>query len=317
MYHVKPYYESGGKVDFPNIMYAVRHYHEPSPSNVQGHDFSSLDPVSALEARQESILARLGQLQQTLTRLKAQYAVTTTTTVTAAPPQKQAASASFSVRQTSIAALKSPLASSSGIHDMVINADPNAPPLSLFVLFEMLKQRYSVLATSYVHSSVSDVNPRLTEMVVCGSQTARGNHQVALSLVWKKVENGPELMVSPAKQSVITGEVNIARYINRLISPGFDTTDIVKATTADEWLDMADLQLINGNSKQRNATTKSLNTKLKKSDWVVGDEFSLVDAVLFSALAQSDQISSAPENVQKWMKRCTALPVFASVMTLL
>ena len=94
------------------------------------------------------------------------------------------------------------------------------------------------------------------------------------------VENGPELMVSPAKQSVITGEVNIARYINRLISPGFDTTDIVKATTADEWLDMADLQLINGNSKQRNATTKSLNTKLKKSDWVVGDEFSLVTTCL-------------------------------------
>lgn len=74
----------------------------------------------------------------------------------------------------------------SGIHDIVINADPSKPPLSLFVLFELIKQKFSVLATSYVHSSVTGVDPRLVEMIKNGSQVTRGSHQLALSVVWKK-----------------------------------------------------------------------------------------------------------------------------------
>jgi len=70
----------------------------------------------------------------------------------------------------------------------VINADPSCPPLSLFVLLEMLKQRFSVLATSYVHSSVKDVDPRFCYAITSGSQVTRGNHQIAVSVVWKKGE---------------------------------------------------------------------------------------------------------------------------------
>lgn len=131
------------------------------------------------------------------------------------------------------------------------------------------------------------------------------------------MENGPELMVSPAKQSVVTGEVNIARYINRLLSPAFDTEDIVMATTADEWLDTADLQIFNGNSKQRNSALKSLNNRLKKNIWLVGDQFSLVDAVMWSALHQSNLATSAPENVQIWLNTCSNMPTFKSVLSLL
>ena len=130
------------------------------------------------------------------------------------------------------------------------------------------------------------------------------------------VENGPELMVSPAKQSVVTGEVNIARYINRLLSPAFDSEDITAATTADEWLDTADLHIFNGNSKQRNAAVKNINNRLKKSDWLVGESFSLVDTVLWSALNQTELSKGAPENVLKWMKICSNLPLFSSAMSL-
>ena len=122
--------------------------------------------------------------------------------------------------------------------------------------------------------------------------------------------DGPELMVSPAKQSVITGEVNIARYLNRLLSPGYDTDDIIMATTTDEWLDNTELQLLNGNSKQRNALIKSLNSTLKKSEWVGGDGFSFLDAVLWSAVHGAGFAQSAGENVQKWIQRCATLAVF-------
>lgn len=130
------------------------------------------------------------------------------------------------------------------------------------------------------------------------------------------VENGPELMVSPAKQSVICGEVNIARYINRLLSPAFDTADITMATTADEWLDTADLQIFNGNSKQRNAAVKSINNRLKKNDWLVGSEFSVVDAIVWSALNQTELSKGAPENVQTWLNTCSNMPLFTSTLSL-
>ena len=123
-------------------------------------------------------------------------------------------------------------------------------------------------------------------------------------------------MISPVKQSVISGEVNIARYINRLLNPSFDTEDIVMATTADEWLDTVDTQIFNGNSKQKAAALKSLNVRLKKNDWITGSEFSLVDIVMWSALHQSQQASGAPENVQKWMKACANVPVFSNALTL-
>lgn len=131
------------------------------------------------------------------------------------------------------------------------------------------------------------------------------------------MENGPELMVSPARQSCVTGEVNIARYINRLLSPAFDTDDIVMATTADEWLDTADLQILNGNSKQRNAALKSLNNRLKKNDWLVGDQFSVVDAVTWSALHQTELAKSAAESVQKWISACNGMPGFSAALSLL
>ncbi|XP_052772597.1 aminoacyl tRNA synthase complex-interacting multifunctional protein 2-like [Mya arenaria] len=257
MFTVKPFYEPQRKVELPDVMYKVKNFHEETSSN--SADISSMDPVLALEMRQEKILTRLGELRQTLDQLKSRYAVTDTTP----PPSKpgKATKVAAAVKSTSAVAIKSPIGK--GIHDIVIYADPARPPLALFVLFEMLKQKYTVLATSYTHSSLTGIDLRFSDVIRSGSQVTRGNHQLALSVVWKKVENGPELMVSPAKQSVITGEVNIARYLNRLISPDFDTSDITMATMADEWLDNTDLQLMNGNSKQRNAFVKNLNNTLK------------------------------------------------------
>ena len=74
----------------------------------------------------------------------------------------------------------------SGIHDIVVSADPEKPPLSLFILHELIKKQYKVLGTSYVHSSVISMDPRLTGAVLNGSQVTRGSHQIALSLIWKK-----------------------------------------------------------------------------------------------------------------------------------
>ena len=74
----------------------------------------------------------------------------------------------------------------SSIHDIVVSADPEKPPLSVFILYELMKKQFKVLGTSYLHSSVISMDPRLKEAVLAGSQVTRGNHQLALSLIWKK-----------------------------------------------------------------------------------------------------------------------------------
>lgn len=267
-----------------------------------------LDPVEALERRQEKILSKLADLRKTLDELTGRYG-----SVPIVSETKVAKSSSVSVKQGSIV-VESPL--SAGIHDIVINADPSSPPLSVFVLSEMLKQKFKVLATSYVHSSVKDVDRKLCDAFRNGSSVMRGQLQIALSVVWKKVEDGPELIVSPSKQTVITGEVNIVRYINRILNPSFDKEDIVMATSFDEWLDIAENQLLNGNSKQKTSALKSLNNTLKKNDWLVGSELSLADVVMWSALHQSQQVHGAPENVNKWMKACSNSPLFQSALTI-
>lgn len=320
MYQVKPFYDPNARVNLPSNMYTVKSLYESSNGTTAkfqvlaqprvSADGSTLDHVEELEMRQEKILAKLADLRRTLDELTEKYG--------ARPAVVDAGvtkTLSSEVKQVPSAKVGSPFGS--GIHDIVINADPSSPPLSLFVAFEMLKQTYKVLATSYVHSSVKDLDRRLCDIVRNGSQVTRGDHQIALSLVWKQVDDGPELVVSPSKQFIIQGEVNIIRYINRIMNPSFDSEDILLATTFDDWLDIAEKQLLNGNSKQRTAAVKSLNNRLKKNEFLIGLEMSLADVVMWSALHQSQEADGAPDNVQKWMLRCNSNTVFRSVLAVL
>ena len=123
-------------------------------------------------------------------------------------------------------------------------------------------------------------------------------------------------MISPTKQTAVTGEVNIARYINRVINPDCEA-DIVMATQVDEWLDIAQIQIINGNTKEKAAALRNLNSRLGKNDWLVGSSLSLVDIVTWSALQQTNQAGSAPANVKKWLKVCSEIELFRTAMSLL
>ena len=123
-------------------------------------------------------------------------------------------------------------------------------------------------------------------------------------------------MISPTKQTAVTGEVNIARYINRVINPNCEA-DIIMATQVDEWLDIAHIQIINGNTKEKAAALRNLNSRLGKNDWLVGSSLSLADIVTWSALQQTNQASSAPANVKKWLKKCDEEEMFRTVKSLL
>ena len=130
------------------------------------------------------------------------------------------------------------------------------------------------------------------------------------------VENGPVLMISPTKQTAVRGEVNVARYINRVISPFFET-DIILATQIDEWLDIAHIQILNGNLKEKAAALRNLNSRLGKNEWLAGSSLSLADIVTWSALQQTKQADSAPANVKKWLKTCSESALFKTAVAVL
>ena len=123
-------------------------------------------------------------------------------------------------------------------------------------------------------------------------------------------------MISPTKQTAVRGEVNVARYINRVISPSFET-DIILATQIDEWLDIAHIQILNGNLKEKAAALRNLNSRLGKNEWLAGSSLSLADIVTWSALQQTKQADSAPANVKKWLKTCSESALFKTAVAVL
>ena len=107
----------------------------------------------------------------------------------------------------------------------------------------------------------------------------------------------------------------MARYLGRLLTPPYDSSDIVTATMADEWLDIAELQMVRGSKKEKMAVVKSMNTKLGRNDWLVGSAMSLVDIVMWSILHQSGVVDEVPANVKRWMKACTGSPMFSEALS--
>ncbi|OWF46474.1 uncharacterized protein LOC110455700 [Mizuhopecten yessoensis] len=271
---------------------------EENRSKVRTASTGEDNSIVALDNKQTAILQRLGELRGVLDQLNNKYGGATTTS-----PSK----------------MSSTMVLPSGVvHDIVINADPENPPAIVFVLFTLLRERCRVYGSSLVHSSVNNVPDQLRNLFSeQDNNCPRGNHQVALTIIWKKVENGPTLIVSPHKQTAIQGEANIARYIMRLINQDYDNSDVVATTQVDDWLDSAQQQLHRGNTKEKAAAVKSLNARLGRNDWLVGSEISLADMVMWAALFQTNQMSNAPTNVKKWLASCDKNSVFKFAKTVL
>ena len=74
------------------------------------------------------------------------------------------------------------------VSDVVINASPTSPPLSVFILYQMLVQQQRVLMHSFVHSSVRNMPvPDVNAAFNCpvAPVADRSHFQIALSIIWK------------------------------------------------------------------------------------------------------------------------------------
>lgn len=72
------------------------------------------------------------------------------------------------------------------LKDIVINANPASPPLSLLVLHQLLCDHYRVLSTVHTHSALKSVPENLLKCF--GEQTRkqpRHEYQLGFTLIWK------------------------------------------------------------------------------------------------------------------------------------
>jgi len=264
----------------------------------------SNEELKELERRQEAILKKLGFLSKEVEVLSKTNQGTRKGYTTG--------SAGLSSNQK----CTNNLLNKNVIQDYVICADPSAPPLSVLVLSRMLSEQYLILHASHIHSSVSHVPSKLLKAFSSQSdKLARQAYQMAITLIWKKLSHGPSLMVTPNKQSVIEGEVCIARYLARHMNPSYEA-DVQTASEIDAWLDLAQV-VSKGGKKEAAAILKNLNTKLGQSVWLVGNRLSLADVIMWSVLQRSKEASKASNNVQKWIMNCNNHSAFQVALSVL
>ncbi|KAJ0058008.1 hypothetical protein NL108_007204, partial [Boleophthalmus pectinirostris] len=184
MYQVKPVCGGHIEVDLPTCMYKLPNIHTQDGNSSNGE----LDPaVKALEARQDEIMRKLYELKAAVEGLAK-------TVTTPDADLDLTVSSSLSSQSPTDTTFQSPadlellLGKDLGaLRDIVINANPAEPPLTLFVLHGLLCQRYRVLSSVHVHSSVSSVPPQLLSCLGPrhADSYARQLFQLGFTLIWK------------------------------------------------------------------------------------------------------------------------------------
>ncbi|XP_004268981.1 aminoacyl tRNA synthase complex-interacting multifunctional protein 2 isoform X1 [Orcinus orca] len=317
MYQVKPYHEGSGslRVELPTCMYRLPNVHGriASPAPAASHVQEESDPsLQALESRQDDILKRLYELKAAVDGLSKMIQTPDADLDVSNIIQADEPAA----LSTSALDLNSVLGKDYGaLKDIVINANPASPPLSLLVLHRLLCDHYKVLSTVHTHSAVKSVPANLLKCF--GEQTRqqpRHEYQLGFTLIWKDVPK-TQMKFSVQTMCPIEGEGNIARFLFSLFG---QKQDAVNLTLIDSWVDIAIFQLKEGSSKEKAAVFRSMNSALGKSPWLVGNELTVADVVLWSVLRQTGSCSgTAPANVQKWMRACENLAPFHMALELL
>ncbi|KAF5891809.1 aminoacyl tRNA synthase complex-interacting multifunctional 2-like isoform X2, partial [Clarias magur] len=139
--------------------------------------------VAALEARQDEIMRKLYELKAAVDGL-AKIASTPDADMDVTTLSQTTTVSVF----TGTADLDALLGKDQGaLRDIVINANPASPPLSLLVLHGLLCQRYRILSSVHVHSSVSSVPPQLLSCLGPRHTESyeRQRFQLGFTLIWK------------------------------------------------------------------------------------------------------------------------------------
>ncbi|KAK7079317.1 prolyl-tRNA synthetase associated domain-containing protein 1-like [Halocaridina rubra] len=317
MYHLPKQVATPAVVNLPTSMYKMQPLNKfasadlaPSYYGATCRTLSNQEnhvDLVELERRQEAVLLRLETLKLHLDKLQSNKVYTNNVTSTGAVPAIGAAAQSSPVKTGTV-------------HDLVISASPDKPPYSLVLLRKLLREAgFPVYCANHLHSSVKEVSSMQRSLFNDNPEGDRSNHSVAFTIHWKDVPV-PCLMVNPLRQTIISGEANIVRYISRLFPLAsvynYEASGtFASITETDILLDMLESQILNGKNKEKQGSLRRLNERLGKQPWLKGGNCSIVDIMAWSAVKQIGLDSGAPANIAKWLKAVSTLAGIDSDMS--
>jgi len=275
MYKQPPVLDLNIDVKLPTCMYTY--------PKVFTADNDACDLVG-LQHRQESIIQQLQHLVHQIDDLRSQLKQPTTRAAAQVKP----------------ATIPPRLTFKEGtVLDIVISCNPDRPCLSLLPLAQLLQSTARVSTAQHRHSSV--IHNNIPQMFThFTNHVNRADSNICLTLVWKQVGD-VEFMVDPIHDRALLGETTLARYITNYLADIGLTNDPITDTHMDHMIDSLTTTLISGNGNEKAKVARHLNSVLSPGQWILGDRFSLVDIVVWSALSNANLNISPHNNIQRWL----------------
>lgn len=169
--------------------------------------------------------------------------------------------------------------------NLVIFCDPSRPMYFLEVLLGFISEIYSVSVSVHTHSTVAVLPQNLNDFCSKFKKSASENNntEITVAIVWKVL--GVDAVLKIGQTSQIVGEVNIARYFNRLIEAR--RSDVLEYESGSlTYADEIDAALDKIHSALHKATGKQLASMQNKSKsrYLLGNKISVVDIVWDSVI---------------------------------
>ncbi|KAJ9598491.1 hypothetical protein L9F63_010811 [Diploptera punctata] len=315
MYRMKPIVNISGQIELPKCMYRMKNIQqaylkshvEQTPNKKQFSSISEqvnkflkcpLPEMTALENRQEAILAQLAELKNQMAVIRAQL--------------EQSVTPKIQLGKKVMVTRDNELLQNGVIHDIVINASPKYPPYSLAALRRLWGDGLKLGIKCYFHSSMLELPDYLKDFVSLVSNDIKDDKLPLLNvtLVWKDVGPNTELVVSPIKHATVKGEVNILRYLSRLGPPKYNyelNSEPAMSARVDSILDTCYNMARSTTVKDKQSLIKVLNSHLGKNEFLTGgSSISIADVAAWSVLKQIDA-QNLTNNMNSWLQRCSQL----------
>lgn len=158
---------------------------------------------------------------------------------------------------------------------VVIYCNPKYPIKFIKCFLHFVKSYINVSVATHVHSSIEQF-PRDLLTFCSEYQNKQKDIELHLTLIWKEIGIDPIMQLAGMHQ--VIGEVNIARYLNRLIESyyphvlRYESKDVLYANQIDYYLEKIHSTL------HRN-TFHGIH---RKSRYIMGEDISIVDIFLES-----------------------------------
>lgn len=275
-------------------------------------------PLSAFfnitENRWNEIESKLGSLVSRVSRLRQQVGLT---------PVKKDAFTSLGEKDQIL-------------KDLVIHSNPEFPPYSVQFFLIALSQMFPIHTSVHVHSSLTkEVSYELKDFLDLkdvnnqANCNARSNCKYGITIIWKDIGKDPLLVINPG--SHVKGEVNIIRYLSRLVDSltnnlssvkhliNYDMLSPAKVAQMDEHLDSIHQFIHNECPKER----KVLLADLLNCKNNISDASSICDIAMLS-ICKQEQARNAnilskndKQSVNNIRNRCIANNPFVKTTELI